>query len=71
MSTTDNILVDVLALNTTDKLQLIDQILASLHPVNKGVDAVWEDEAEERLSAFDEGRVPSLDEKDVFEKYSK
>ena len=68
---TDKILVDVLALNSNEKIQLVDKILASLHPINKGVDAVWGDEAEERLVAFNEGRVPTTDEKDVFKKYSK
>lgn len=66
---TDKILVDILALNSHEKVQLIDKILASLHPVNKGVDAVWEEEAKERLVAFDEGRVPTVDEKDVLLKY--
>jgi len=69
MSMTDKILVDVLALNSSEKIQLIDKILTSLHPINKGVDAVWGDEAEERLAAFSEGRVPTIDERDALQKY--
>ena len=69
MSMTDKILVDVLALNPSEKIELIDKILASLHPINKGVDAVWKDEADERLAAFNEGRVPTVDENDVLQKY--
>jgi putative addiction module component (TIGR02574 family) len=69
MSMTDKILVDVLALNSHEKIQLVEKILSSLHPTNKGVAAVWEEEAEERLVAFSEGRVPTVDVQDVLQKY--
>ena len=68
---TDILLADVLALNPNDKVQLVDKILTSLQPINKGVDALWEDEAEERVTAYEEGRVPTVETADVFKKYSK
>lgn len=70
MSVIDKIFSEVLLLNDTEKLQLVDKILISLNPVNKGVDTIWEEEAEERITAYKEGRVPSIDAQDVLKKYS-
>lgn len=70
MSQIDKILVDVLALNTSDKVQVMDKILTSLQPINKGVDALWAKEAEERIIAYKEERVPTVEIEDVFQKYS-
>ena len=67
----DKILVDVLPLHNSDKLQLVDKILASMQPINNGVDKVWENESEERITAYNEGRVSSIDEDEILKKYSK
>lgn len=69
MSDIEKIFSDVLALNTEDKLRLADKILASLYPTNHGVDMVWEEEAEERISAYKEGNLPAVDEEELFAKY--
>lgn len=70
MSQIDTILIDILALAPQDRLQLVDKILASLHPKNSGVDRLWETESQERITALNEGRVPTVDENDLFEKYN-
>ena len=67
----DKILVDALALSPKEKLQLVEQILTSLHPVNKGVDSVWAQEADERVVAFNAGNVHAVESQKVFEKYNK
>jgi len=69
MSDIDKILVDILPLNTEDKLQLTDKILASFYPKNYGVDKVWEQEAEERIIAYTQGQLLAIDEKELFTKY--
>ena len=71
MSIIDKIFSEVSSLNSTEKLQLVDKILLSLHPTNNGVDKVWEEEAEERITAYGEGRVSTIDEQNVLKKYSK
>lgn len=70
MSQIDKILVDVLALNASDKVQVIDKILTSLQPINEGADALWAKEVEERIIAYGEERVPTVEIEDVFQKYS-
>ncbi|HIQ27902.1 MAG TPA: hypothetical protein EYH42_05335 [Sulfurovum sp.] len=69
MSDIEKIFSDILALNTEDKLRLADKILVSLYPVNHGVDMVWEEEAEERISAFKAGHLPVVGEEELFAKY--
>ncbi len=69
MSKLNSILSDIATLSDTEKLQIVDKVLTSLHPVNKGVDAAWAQEAEERVNAFNEGNISTVDEKEIFEKY--
>lgn len=67
----EKILLDVLALKSEEKLALIDKVLTSLHPVNKGVDNTWSEEVDERVKTFNDGHIPATDEQDVFAKYDK
>lgn len=71
MSVIDKIFSEVSLLNSTEKLQLVDKILISLNPANEGVETIWKEEAEERITAYSQGRVPAIDEQDVLKKYSK
>lgn len=71
MRAMDEIFSDILPLSHTDKLLLVDRILASLYPANKGVEAIWKDEAEERLEAYGQGDISTADEKDIFIKYKR
>ena len=71
MSNIDKILLEALALESTEKLQLIDKILASFYVENKGVESVWNDEVEERIGTYENGNLPEIDEADTFAKYKK
>lgn len=71
MSGVDKIFSEVLLLNPAEKLLLVDKILTSLNPANNGTEAIWNEEAEERITAHSQGRVPAVDEKDALKKYSK
>ncbi|WP_309499396.1 addiction module protein [Sulfurovum sp.] len=71
MSGVDKMFSEVSLLSSTEKLLLVDKILTSLNPVNHGAEAIWNEEAEERITAYRQGRVPALDEEDALKKYSK
>lgn len=71
MSTIDKIFSEASLLNSIEKLHLIDKILTSMQPENQGVEAIWKEEAEERIAAYNQGRIPVLDEQDVLKKYHK
>ena len=71
MSIIDEIFSKVSLLSAKEKLELVDKILISLQPVNSGVDAVWDEEAQERVLAHKEGRVSTIDEETLLKKYAK
>jgi len=71
MADIDKILSDIVALKSTEKVALIEKVLESIYPLNTGVEKVWNDEAEERITAYEQGRVPTIDELDVLKKYGK
>ena len=71
MSNINKILSEALALESTEKLELIDKLLASIYPVSKGVEVLWSDESEERIVSYENGNIPSLDEDTTFAKYKK
>ena len=71
MSTIDKILSDMSSLNADEKLQLVDKVLTSFYPNNKGVEQEWERESEERIRSYEKGSLPTLNATDVLSKYKK
>lgn len=69
MSNMDTILSEALALESFEKLQLIEKILASFYVENKGVEAEWNNEVEERLNTYANGNLPDISEEETFSKY--
>ena len=69
MSTLDEIYTDVLRLEPTEKLRLIEKILASLHPSNMGVETLWGNEAEERIESHAQKNIKAIDATTVLSKY--
>ena len=71
MSVVEEIFLDVSPLKSFDKLQLVDKILTSLNPIDKNIENIWANEAEDRLEAYDKGLISTVSAKDVFAKYQK
>ncbi len=62
------ILQDSLSLPPTERAALIERLLASLDsPARQHIDALWAEEAEDRLEAFERGDIPTIAAKEVFE----
>jgi putative addiction module component (TIGR02574 family) len=57
------------ALAPDDRSRLVDMLLESLHeaPIAE-VEAVWDEEVERRLEAYDRGEVHSIDGEEVLAK---
>ena len=54
------ILREALDLPPTDRAELVEQILASFEfPARQDIDAVWAQEAEDRIDAYDRGEIGS------------
>ncbi len=69
MATPNEIFKDALNLRPTEKAELIDKLLSSLDNPDKEIDALWAEESEARIEAYDQGKIKALTLKEVLEKY--
>ncbi|MBN2133566.1 MAG: addiction module protein [Sedimentisphaerales bacterium] len=61
------ILREALELPPIDRAELVEQILASFEfPARKDIDAAWGKEAEDRIDAYDQGKIGSSPASEVF-----
>jgi len=63
--TTDDISAQANALSPTEKLELVDRIVASLDDSDPTLDSLWLREAEQRLAAYRRGEVQAISLTDV------
>jgi putative addiction module component (TIGR02574 family) len=60
MAIQDNILKEALTLKPSEKAQLIEKLIASLDKSDKEIDALWAKEAEDRINAYDLGKIKAV-----------
>ena len=66
------ILKDALSLSPTERVTLVERLLASLDSsAREHVDVLWSQEAEDRLDAFEQGEIPTIAAKDIFDEIGK
>jgi putative addiction module component (TIGR02574 family) len=58
-------------LTPTERLELVDQILASLDETDPAIDQLWAREAEDRLIAYRRGEIRAIPLSDVLSKYGR
>ena len=62
-----NILAEALELPPVERAELVEDILSSFEFTSrKEIDALWSQEAEDRIDAFDEGEMKAIPVEDVF-----
>lgn len=59
------LLNEALKLIPSERVALVDELLSSLDKPDSKIDALWAKEAEERLKAFQEGKIKSISYEDV------
>jgi putative addiction module component (TIGR02574 family) len=69
MTTTENILKEALMLKPFEKAQLIDKLISSLDKSDKEIDELWAKEAEDRIDAYDQGKIKAISLENVLQKY--
>ena len=69
MTTTDNIFKEALTLRPSEKAQLIDKLIASLDKSDKEIDELWAKEAEDRIDAYDQGKLKAISLEKALQKY--
>jgi putative addiction module component (TIGR02574 family) len=66
---TDNIIKEALALNPSEKAQLIDRLIFTLDKADKEIDELWAREAEDRIDAYEQGKIKAISLEKVLQKY--
>jgi len=56
-------------LSASERIELVDSILASLDEPDPGIDQLWAKEAEERLAAYRRGEIKAVPLQEVLAKY--
>lgn len=69
MITTNSILKGALELRPSQKAELIDKLLSSLDQSDKEIDELWAKETEDRIDAYDRGKIKAVSLEKVLEKY--
>jgi putative addiction module component (TIGR02574 family) len=69
MTTTDNILKEALTLSPSEKAQLIDKLISTLDKADREIDELWTREAEDRIDAYDRGKLKAVSLEEVLGKY--
>ena len=68
----ENILAEALELPPIERAELVENILSSFEfKSRKDIDALWAQEAEDRIDAFDRGETAAIPVEDVFAEIEK
>ncbi len=69
MKNSDNIIREALTLNPSEKAQLIDKLISSLDKSDREIDELWAKEAEDRIEAYNTGKLKAISLEKVLQKY--
>ncbi|MEP6743365.1 MAG: addiction module protein [bacterium] len=68
---TREILDRVMELSAVEKAHLVDELLSSLDEPDEAIDELWRKEIEDRIQAYQAGKLQSVSLADVLAKYRK
>ena len=67
-----SILEKAIHLPPVERAELVEQILSSFNfPSRNEIDALWAKEAEDRIDAYDQGKIKAIPASQVFEKINR
>ncbi len=69
MTTVENVFKEALRLKSSEKAQLIDKLLFILDKSDKEIDTLWAKETEDRIDAYDQGKIKAISLEKVLQKY--
>jgi len=69
MATVDRIFKEASSLSPSEKAQLIDKLISTLDTSDKEIDELWAKEAEDRIDAYDQGKIKTISLEKVLQKY--
>ncbi|MCX5827626.1 MAG: addiction module protein [Deltaproteobacteria bacterium] len=68
MTTTNNVFNEALTLRPSERAELIDKLLASLDKSDHEIEKQWAKEAEDRIDAYDQGKIKSIPLEEILNK---
>lgn len=68
MIKTEDLFDEAVSLPVEIRTQLVDELLHSLHPIQKEIDELWAAEAEKRVKEIKNGKVKTIPGDEVFKK---
>ena len=68
---TQEILDRALELPAAEKARIVDELLSSLNRPDEAIDALWRQEVEDRIKAYNAGTLKSVSLDEVLSKYRK
>lgn len=69
MNNTDTVFQAASSLSIFEKAKLIDRLIASLDLPDKQLGKLWAKEAEQRIEAYDKGKIKAVSLETVLQKY--
>jgi putative addiction module component (TIGR02574 family) len=69
MATKDSIFKEASTLSPSEKAQLIDKLIYSLDKPDNEIDELWAKETEDRIDAYDQGKIKAISLEKVLQKY--
>jgi len=71
LANTQQILKEALTLPFRERASLVDGLLASLDQPDEHVDTLWRKEVEDRVAAYQAGKIRAISLEEVLAKYRK
>jgi putative addiction module component (TIGR02574 family) len=68
---TREIIDRALELSVEEKARIVDELLSSMNEPDEAVDALWRKEVEDRIAAYNSGKLRSVSLEEVLAKYRK
>ncbi len=69
MAKTEKILKEALELLPLERATIADKLLSSLDKPDKTIDGLWRKEVEDRIAAYESGKMETVSVKKVLAKY--
>jgi putative addiction module component (TIGR02574 family) len=58
-------------LTREERIELVEELLSSLHPTDPEIDRLWAEEARDRLAAYRRGDLEAKPYEEILKKYQK
>ena len=60
-----------LDLSSEERARIVDELISSLNEPDEAIDALWRKEVEDRIEAYNSGKLQSVSLEEVLAKYRK